>query len=155
MSDGFGPSMVLVNPLSNPDPLLGSNWKASANSGGTPGTGVEKPFPANPQEDLDSDGLNALAEYFFGTSDDSENENPVLATFVDGEVLLTFPRDPAATAAQAVIELSDDLITWEEDPASITAQASGALDDSRALDRYSVDQSSAKKFVRVRIVRTP
>jgi hypothetical protein len=35
--DGFGYSLVLLNPESNPDPALAASWAASATIGGTPG----------------------------------------------------------------------------------------------------------------------
>ncbi|MDB4434061.1 lamin tail domain-containing protein [Akkermansiaceae bacterium] len=154
-ADGFGPSMVLIDPLSNPDPAVGSNWKSSTNNGGSPGTGEEKSLPANPAEDLDGDGFNALAEYFFGTSDTEAGANPMNIQVINDEIIFSYPFDPAATAAQAIIELSDDLNSWAEEPASITNQANGSTPDGRMIENLKIDESSLKKFIRVRVIQTP
>lgn len=149
-ADGLGFTMTLINPLDNPDPAIGASWKASNSTGGSPGIGDAKPLPKNPSEDLDNDGLNALAEYFFGTSDNKADLNLASIQTVNGEVLFSYPFDPDASAAQAIIELSDDLITWEADPASFTT-----IGDTGGIEILKIDESSLKRFIRVRVIQTP
>ncbi|MGJ8697929.1 MAG: lamin tail domain-containing protein [Verrucomicrobiaceae bacterium] len=154
-ADGFGPSMVLVNPSSNPAHGVGTNWIASPSSGGSPGLPDSQPLPANPGEDLDGDGLNALAEYFFGTSDSQSNTHPGSMNQSAGGPLLTFPRNPLAGEATWTIELSDDLLTWAADPAAITIQPTTNLPDGRTQENILLNPGSPRKFARVKITAAP
>ena len=66
-ADGKGPSLVLVNPRTNPDPNDPANWRLSKFHGGSPGKAEPRGFTGEPSEDHDADGLPAIAEYYFGT----------------------------------------------------------------------------------------
>ncbi len=80
--DGDGPSLVLVDPFSNPDHSLAINWRASLNPGGEPGesnppayadwaaghyTAAERADPAisGPLANSDGGPLSNLLEYVF------------------------------------------------------------------------------------------
>lgn len=149
--DGFGPSLILAGPLSNPDHALPTNWKASEVLGGTPGLPDQRP-PADPLGDPDQDGLNALAEYFFGTEEGRIDQNPV--RFVTGAAGLTlsFPRNPFATGVTWEIESSDDLETWNSE--SVTFDSPSLATDDRLLESASLPISDQRKFYRVRILAT-
>jgi hypothetical protein len=76
-ADGDGPSLVLVAPDTNPDHDLAANWRASTEAGGNPGTTDAVEFTGDPEADEDHDGLAALAEHAFGSSDHSPGPSPV------------------------------------------------------------------------------
>lgn len=83
-ADGYGASLVLIDPMSNPNPALPASWTASCGVGGMPGgiplettwsTWVSLAFSAadlpeiqDPEDDPDNDSLPNLWEYTFGTS---------------------------------------------------------------------------------------
>jgi hypothetical protein len=120
-ADGAGLSLVVLSPLSRPDLNLAENWRLSTKSGGTPGGSDSTAFAGNPTADIDRDGINALLEYVFGSSDAvvSPGVAPVEAfqTFDVGaglQVFLTlnFHRQPGADDAIAKVQFSTDLATW-------------------------------------------
>ena len=68
--DGAGPSLVLSDVWTNPDPSLPENWKPSFTTGGTPGsieTGTGG-FTGDPFADTDGNGFADLVDYAFGSS---------------------------------------------------------------------------------------
>ncbi|MEX0330586.1 MAG: lamin tail domain-containing protein [Puniceicoccaceae bacterium] len=94
--DGYGPSMVLVQP-GHRDPTMGWNWRASVDTGGTPGADAAYltyedwadtyfhpddpgyPLIKEPEQDPDQDGMTNLEELFFGT-------DPGIPTFGTGGI---------------------------------------------------------------------
>jgi hypothetical protein len=55
--DGFGPSLVLIAPESDPDHDLAANWRPSTMSGGAPGASdASAGFTGDPHADLDGNG---------------------------------------------------------------------------------------------------
>lgn len=147
--DGFGPSLVLVAPLTNPDHALPTSWRASNASGGSPGLADDLP-PTNPLEDLDGDGLNALAEYFFGTSDGLASLNPTLLSNSSPGFLFTFPRNAFTEDLDWEIQASDDLISW--DPAVVTMAPSSIQSDGRLLETATISITGPRTFYRVKIL---
>jgi len=147
--DGFGPSLVLVAPLTNPDHALPTNWKASNQSGGSPGLPDDLP-PANPLADLDGDGLNALAEYFFGTSDGLANPSPTILNTDAPGFLFSFPRNPFTEGLAWEIQASDDLENW--DPAVVTISPSSVQSDGRIRESANISLTGPKTFYRVKIL---
>ena len=147
--DGFGPSLVLVAPLTKPDHSLATSWKASNASGGSPGLPDDLP-PVNPLEDLDGDGLNALAEYFFGSSDLLTNVNPTILTSSSPDFLLTFPRNAFAEGLDWEIQASDDLLSW--DPATVIMSPPGLQSDGRILESATIPRTGTRTFYRVKIL---
>lgn len=113
--DGDGPSLVLVNPTSNPDHALAASWATSPGAMGSPGEGDGTTFSGDPDADDDHDRLNAFAEYAFGTSDSdpTAGSSVLRASIVPGGILsVSFPKNLAAGDALISIELSADLTAW-------------------------------------------
>ena len=135
-ADGFGSSMLLLNPAGSPDPALASSWIASAHPGGHPGG---NPVPltyekwrslafaasqstrdaiSGPLADPDGDGISNLAEYALGGSAllaDSEWLHPRLSIVRDGGQAYLATEHlsvPAAVEAKVNLEYSSDLVTW-------------------------------------------
>ena len=132
--DGFGPSLVLEFPLDDPDHGLAASWKPSYQTGGNPGSGDAPPLPENPSEDLDGDSLDALAEFFFGTSDDIRNVSPVTFTYTPEGYLFTFPRISFPVGLSWTIQTSDDLDTWQTVSGSESPRDSELLGSGKILE---------------------
>jgi hypothetical protein len=97
-ADGDGYSLVLNNPVSNPDANLPQSWRSSAEVNGTPGSA---PGPVGPTgsaaaalADTDGDGVSDLLEYATGTQPGNPASHPAL---VSGSQSFTIP--PAVTPA--------------------------------------------------------
>ena len=119
-SNGTGPSLVYLE--NSTDPASFGNWRPSVETLGNPGTGDADLFSGNPSDDLDGDGLNAFAEYAYGTDDNSPNPQ-ILTGQVDGggTYSFTFPRNLAADDALIVLQVSTDLEIWN--PATLVLGA--------------------------------
>jgi hypothetical protein len=126
-ADGDGFSLVLKNPSLDPDHSLPINWRCSSLSGGNPGTSDARPaFNGDALADLDNDGVNALLEYFLGTSDTNSGDCPdliQLGTTIASDTL-TYPTFQiiypiGSDDLTSSLEWSQDLQTWSAAPAQI------------------------------------
>ena len=104
--DGFGPSLVLIAPATNPDHSLAVNWRSSIAPGGNPGMDDAVHFTGSPTGDDDGDGWSNLVEYALGP-------DPAItySQTLDG---LTFILPRVENADDAVIagEVSTALTGW-------------------------------------------
>ena len=134
-ADGAGPSLLLVNPTSNPDPGLAASWTTSRNPGGSPGraepSGTDYAawasgygLPGGPGSDDDLDGISNYLEFLYGSRPDLASdapgprisvENLEIDGVVDNYLVLTYQRNLNAVGALTV-EISSDLLTWTSDP---------------------------------------
>ena len=172
--DGSGPSLVLKNPASNPNPALGANWMASAMPGGMPG-GVAHPETysvwrslfwdsttgtndavAGPYANPDGDDLNNLSEYIYGLSPLLADPTPQLVAAVE-----TINSDPHFTVALrlsggasdvvVVPQISSDLVNWSNNPAALQLLQTTAGEDGRITCKYfdtTVPNANQQRFVR-------
>jgi hypothetical protein len=157
--DGAGPSLILLNPHSNPNPGVGTNWTASAMPGGMPG-GIANPESystwrnlfwdsstsindavAGPNADPDDDGLNNAAEYLYGLNPTQATGVPHVAPAV--EIINAVPHltfsillSGGASDATVVPQFSSDLVTWSNDPASLQLLQSAKTEDGRVNWKY-------------------
>jgi hypothetical protein len=121
-ADGYGYSLVLVDPFNAPDPKLAINWRASAVPGGSPGgTDVEsflawKGTFGNPADgdDPDGDGWSVAEEYCLGGTPGSfDRLEPVFRFEIGaGLVFASVQRFAAADGIHVTLEASSDLTTW-------------------------------------------
>jgi hypothetical protein len=111
--DGDGPSLVLINPDTNPNHATATNWRAIVGPMGNAGAGDSVPFVGDPAADDDDDGLDAFAEHAFGTSDSTPDGAILVADFPGGGAFsVSYPRNLAADDALISVEVSQDLTTW-------------------------------------------
>ena len=125
-ADGSGPSLVLRDPLSNPDHGVAANWRASVLVGGSPGAD-DTPFAfwmarqgiVDPAGDPDGDGLGHALVYALGGDllAGPSLALPVAGVWVDPEggsphLSLSYRCRPASAGVRCVVEVSPDLVDW-------------------------------------------
>jgi hypothetical protein len=138
--DGKGPSMVLIDPFSTPDPADGRNWTASAAPGGMPG-GAAGPMTyalwrsmvfsaaeaaneaiSGALADADHDGLSNWAEYTLGGLPKDFDSSSLLPTpsivTVEGQsfLALTYTTQNGASETSVTVQVSGDLAAWLSGP---------------------------------------
>jgi len=165
-ADGTGPSLVLVDPETNPDHAQGENWTASALPGGGPGAneGGNGGFTgADPAADEDGDGLAAFLEHALGTSDTNPASGPGtvttrLQTFspegTAAEYLtLTFVKRAGSLAAHTV-ETSPSLILWHSGASRVVLASEEPGPDNTSVQtwRSTTPQSATDpEYIRLRV----
>lgn len=150
-ADGTGHSLVLARPefgLGNP-----LAWRVSATTNATPGATDAVLLAGDPNADADLDGLTALLEHAFGTSDLDPASGPGALSFEPGSAagfVLRFPRNLRADDVELSAEASSDLAAWEP---AFRADAV-ARGDGTATETWVVpDQGQTAVFLRVRVTR--
>jgi hypothetical protein len=140
--DGNGPSLVLINPFSNPDPGLASNWRPSADNGGNPDDSDATSFVGDPNGDTNQNGIPDLIDYALG--------NGGSTTLTANS--LVFERPIETDDVNLFIESSTDLSTWiDASPFLENRQVSYPGSGIERVE-YSLSQTtpSEKWFVRIR-----
>jgi len=169
-ADGQGHSLVLMSPLSAPNPALAANWRASIAPGGTPGASDADSFaawagrnfiPGAPGDDPDGNGLSSLAEYGLGLMPSStETDGLISAMFEtvnvagtpDTYLVLRCRRNAAADDVIVTPEMSTDMVTWTPLTDSVPPENFNP-DGTRDLARRSPQPVSAgaRAYVRVSV----
>jgi len=152
-ADGLGASLVLLNPESNPDHSLPQNWRASSMSGGSPGSDDRVFFSGRPEDDLDGDGISALLEHFFGTSDQSSDADQLTLNKEDNQVTVTFHRNLAAEDLAFVIQSSTDLTIWDDENEAVLSNGpytgTGLQEESWSIPTGD----EARNFFRLKVIQ--
>jgi hypothetical protein len=109
----------------------------------------------HPTTDADRDGLNAFAEYAYGT-DDLVADGSILTTNVDanGRFNISFPKNLAADDALVVVEVSTDMSTWTVAGDALelgTETHNGDGTSTFTLRTPNAAAGEAKFFVRLRV----
>ncbi|MEN8870350.1 MAG: hypothetical protein ABF380_05895, partial [Akkermansiaceae bacterium] len=164
-SDGSGYSLVLIDPLSNPDLSKPVNWRSSIEIGGIPGSddattlaefSVENGI-ANPFLDHDGDGIATIIEYAIGSPYDIFSVENLLNFHlendpVDPRFVIEFFIAPGADDILLAPELSLDLSTWERLP-DTSYLGEIRQPDGRILRRFQTDRvisNLSSRFFRLR-----
>jgi hypothetical protein len=116
-ADGLGMSLVLIDPMANPNHSLAGNWRASVAVGGTPGTSSYAQWKAAYSQNLDSDdgdhdGLDARLEYALATQPGTADNALPLASTVEAGFLTFTLRHRIADDLMLTPEVSSTLVNW-------------------------------------------
>jgi len=151
-ADGEGYSLVLIAPATNPDHSLAVNWRSSALPGGNPGTTDAVIFTGDPNADADHDGLNALLEHAFGTSDSAPGLTEISAvTGPDGFMTFEYTRNAAADDVICEVQLSTDLSTWESSAFNTLSDVPLGDGTSRVTARSNLPAPAPRSFTRLHV----
>jgi hypothetical protein len=166
--DGNGYSLVLSDPLANPDHTIPSNWRNSVAPGGSPDSTDATSFSGDPEADNDNDGLNALLEYAFGStlgdSGFSPESVPAVGTIVllDSSNLpqeyltLTYRRNLAADDIGFQVQIGSDLTRWSPLGVLLVSGTPNG-DGTETVTWRSVNPISAqaREFIQVKVSQKP
>ncbi|CAN5435222.1 hypothetical protein BH23VER1_BH23VER1_10050 [soil metagenome] len=150
-ADGQGFSLTLIDPASAPDHSDPASWRRSAAPGGSPGESDAVAFSGDAMADTDRDGIPALLEHAFGTSDSESGGAPMVVSLgADGRLLVEFPRDAGADDLRLWFEGSADLRTWSPMAASLVGVSSDPTGQTTPRERWQLNPAdSPTRFVRV------
>ncbi len=179
-ADGDGYTLELIDPLSNPDHAVASNWRASRGIHGTPaGTWsaydfadwqfwnftaeeLADPLVSGPDADQENDGLTNFAEFGLGTAPDDSITRTMLPTGMmveeGGETYLglAFNEWQGALGLTHAVELSLDLVNWQSGPGVAVEVGSGIDHGDGTITRTfrsTVPVSvNPEQFMRLRMV---
>nr|MCU0781335.1 glycoside hydrolase family 26 protein [Akkermansiaceae bacterium] len=114
-------------------------------------TDADDPAIAGDAANPDHDGLANLLEYALGTDPNHPNPSPVSWEFTgeDPALVITIPRDPAATGVTLEVESTANLA----DPASWTTAGVEILTDTPDLLIVRDSQPGPRRFFRLRATR--
>ena len=146
-ADGAGYSLVLIDPASNPDHAVASNWRSSTAPAGNPGASDAAPFSGDPDGDENGNGLSNFLEHALGS------DSPTLEASADpnvaGGLLLTFQRNLAADDVSIELQTSPDLSTWTAAQSALASSQN--LGDGTALETWAIAPIDGERvFVRLR-----
>lgn len=151
-ADGNGPSLVLMNPTTNPDHSLAANWRASTATGGNPGASDAVSLSGSATADSDHDGQDALLEHGLGSSDSVPGLPAITATSgPDGRITLLYTRRAGADDVIVEAQLSTDLTAWSA-AAFVVIAESTLLDGTIEVTARTVDPAPpGRAYTRVEV----
>jgi hypothetical protein len=169
-ADGDGPSIVLIDPMSNPNHVFGTNWRLSKTINGNPGSGDGLTFAdwlANvggtgaPGDDPDKDSLLNVIEYALNGAPSASSQAPLPVSAlqllsVNGSpgryLTLTYTRQHTADDIDFAVEFSPSVAaSWEANGVllSSTLNPNGTVTETwRSPTPVS---ATAKQFGRVKV----
>jgi hypothetical protein len=176
-ADGHGPSLVLVDAVSNPDHGDPANWTISAIPGGLPGgsapqqsfsqwcalfwsgSSATNKLVSGPTADPDADGAGNFLEYAFGLLPFQASAPPGVQGWVeefDGEshLAIRITRSPAAANATFLWEHSEDLSSWSSAAATLDLISSQSHPNGLLTEQFrEIDPLSqyTTRFIRLRV----
>ena len=142
-ADQSGYSLVLIAPHTHPDQALSENWRASLQSGGSPGGADGALFPADPLGDANGNGEPDLVDYALGND---LGLSPIFPGFRwNGDVpagedalLLTVPINLAAEGVEIELHFSTNLTEWQAGTSHLELVSTEALGDGRAMRSWRI-----------------
>ncbi|WP_035612232.1 lamin tail domain-containing protein, partial [Haloferula sp. BvORR071] len=161
-ADGGGYALVLVNPFSNPDHADPLSWRASAVTGGNPGSADTQSYAEwrtangnHPDDaDLDGDGLTTRLEYFMGGNPAAPDQGlaPMFSLEEDGSIFVTVSRSVIAEDVVPAPQFSTQLSSWQT-PANLEFLSSERVAGNPARDlltfRIVPPPGTPQYFVRI------
>ncbi len=153
--DGGGFSLVLRNAAAGADPEDPGNWRESGTPGGNPDGADSAVFTGDPDEDRDRDGLDALLEHAFGSSDAVVNTAPFSASVEGGRMAVAIDVNQTADDVVLTLEASEDMESWGDASAVLPLRSRTNNGDGTATLVFESDPGFAAAhthyFVRVKV----
>jgi len=161
-ADSGGYSLVLIDPVSNPEHDVAANWRSSATDGGTPGHEDSISYVnwasqfgnPDPDSDLDEDGRVALLE-FADASDptvtDTTNHTIHIRLDTTGSLTVSFKRNLLTKGLSFELETSKDLRTWSTVGENWEYVGEENLGDGTAIVSFLLVGEEFPHYVRQRV----
>ena len=163
-ADGDGFSLVRLDPESNLDPTLSTNWLASPSIGGSPGADDGLRFTGDPLADVDGDGYVALLEYAAGLSDNVSSRGELFCISqvnINGSLrsAVSYREDPEAIDAQLILQVSPDLTSTSWTNVSTELSFLQTTNDADGIPRHTflvndTQDSTSQSFFRLLVQET-
>ncbi|MFN0076620.1 MAG: lamin tail domain-containing protein [Prosthecobacter sp.] len=173
-ADGFGYTLQLIRPKTNPNPTLPANWTSSATIGGSPGT-VENltfiawlaTFPtltlAGALDDQDHDGLSNAMEYALRTNPLIANTDATTVAVQPITVLgvttydftFTFRRHIGAVSTTWTPQFSPDLSAWQAGDLTLQGSVNNGDGTETVYYRTTAPVSASRGFGRLSAALDP
>ena len=134
--DGLGPSLVLVDPFSNPDPSLAGHWRSSSRPDGNPDDSDATNFTGTPGTDNDFNGLDDLLDYALGHAPGATDGLPAIA-LDNGILTLSYTENLSADDVTLIPRWSADLLNWQPFGDEFDLVSLTALPDGRRTVLYA------------------
>lgn len=176
-ADGSGSSLVLLNPVTNPEPSDASSWGLSCAPGGLPsghptpqsflqwraliwsGTNATNAVVSGPAADPDGDGVPNFLEYAFGADPLRSSERPEIEAWLedfesDQHLAVAIQVSESAQNAAFVWETSEDLVKWVPSPGLLELVESSVSETGLATRRFreqAVIAETPRRFFRLAI----
>ncbi len=131
--DGHGFTLTLINPPSNPDHAVATNWHASAIPGGNPGLSATDTFT----------GADSILDHALGDT------RPVIST-APGVTAFTYTVNTGVEDVSYTIESSNDLDTWIDASSEFTAGLPINNGDTTTIE-YTSSSPGLRRFLRLRV----
>lgn len=151
-ANGLGRSLVLVSPLSNPDPALPMSWRASIRSGGNPGVSDASTFAGEIGADHNGNGIDDLIDYATGHVDGAQDVLPAV-TRSGATVTVSYRKNLAADDVVITAQWSDDLLVWHELGSHFAMISRSTEGESREMISYQSNPAtfplSNRRFFRL------
>ena len=167
--DGNGPSLVLINPRSNPNLSQAANWRSSRGNYGTPlgedNTSISDWFvthgitETSGLSDSDNDGLEDLLEYALDLNPNLRDETATnfgtVTIGLQNYITITFLRGIGHDDLIYSPEASSALGSWA--PAVLVSRTPNFSNGTEALTYRHPNPASAdeRQFLRLRVTRQP
>ncbi len=141
-TDGGGPSLVLINPHTNPEPGIAANWRPSTFPGGNPGTNDALTFAGNPNGDANGNGVPDLIDHVLGEGGAAKMTPETFR----------YRRKLGTDDVSVLIEASSDLSTWTSANSLLQNRRATYTGDGFELVGFDISPSApvARWFLRVR-----
>jgi hypothetical protein len=168
-TDGWGFSLVLKNPINNPDHGNPANWRSSVNATGNPNMSDATTFTAwraannlaTVAGDADGDGIDHILEYALGTHPNQSDAHRLpeigIEELPDGShVTITFTQRLAADDCQWIPEAAPDLVNFQANLLELGQRTNNGDGTVTLTYRSIAPQTDASRlYLRVRAVVTP
>lgn len=162
VADTIGHSLVLIEPYSNPNQGLASNWRSSVTARGTPGYSDAENYmdwasqfdSPDPDSDLDNDAHIALLEFATGTDPTLANTikgTTIVTLDASGSLVVSFKRNLTSEGLSFGLETSNDLRTWTNADETWKYIGEENLGDGTALVSFRSVGDNHPNYVRQRV----